>query len=273
MLHDQLARPLDLAGTNVILTGGGSGLGRAMAIALAGAGANVALSGRRTAPLEATARQIQAAGGRALVVTADITDSASVKAMVDQAISDFGKVDVLVNNAGMVRGQGGVALWDITDDQWRAGIEANLTGAFFCARAVARHMSGRGRGKIINVSSGYGLRGARDNYMYACAKGGIVQLTRSLAVSLGRYGITSNAIVPGLFPTEGTADSAMELPSGEFIPVGRVGDPDELGPVAVWLAGPGSDYMTGEIFVVDGGGLAGGIAPTGHAPVAELARG
>lgn len=269
--ENQFASSLDLTGTSIVLTGGGSGLGRAMAVALAAAGADVAVSGRRPAPLEETARQIEASGSRSLVIPADITDSSSVARMIETAIVGFGKVDVLVNNAGMVRGQGGVALWDITDDQWRAGIEANLTGAFFCARAVARHMSERGRGKIINVSSGYGLRGARDNYMYACAKGGIVQLTRSLAVSLGRYGITSNAIVPGLFPTEGTADSAMELPSGEFIPVGRVGNPEELGPVAVWLASPASDYMTGEMFIVDGGGLAGGIAPTGHAPVVELA--
>jgi NAD(P)-dependent dehydrogenase (short-subunit alcohol dehydrogenase family) len=261
-----LLASVSLDGVSAIVTGAGSGLGRAMAVALAGAGADVAVAGRRLAPLEETADAIRRAGARPLVAQADVTDSGSVGELVRTAIEEFGKVDVLLNNAGLVRGQGGTAIWNVTDDQWREGIDANLTGAFYCARAVARHMVERGGGKIINVSSGYGLRGARDNYMYACAKGGIVQLTRSLAVSLGRHGITCNAIVPGLFPTEATIASAMELPSGEFIPVGRTGLPAELGPVAVWLASRASDYMTGEMFVVDGGGLAGGVAPTGHAP-------
>lgn len=263
---------VSLDGVSAIVTGGGSGLGRAMAIALARAGADVAIAGRRPGPLEETADAIRDAGGRAVVAQTDVTDSKAVVTLVSRTIHDFGKVDVLLNNAGLVRGQGGTPIWEVTDDQWREGIDANLTGAFYCARAVAKHMVERGRGKIINVSSGYGLRGARDNYMYACAKGGIIQLTRSLAVSLGRYGVTANAIVPGLFPTEATTASGMELPSGEFIPVGRTGEPAELGPVAVWLASRASDYMTGEMFVVDGGGLAGGVAPTGHVPVVEWRR-
>jgi NAD(P)-dependent dehydrogenase (short-subunit alcohol dehydrogenase family) len=265
--HSGYLGGLSLDGRSVIVTGGGSGLGRAMAIALAKAGADVALAGRRPGPLEETASEVRSAGRRSLVVPTDVTDSTAVGALVARAIGDFGKVDVLVNNAGLVRGQGATPIWDVSDAQWREGIDANLTGAFYCARAVARHMADRGSGRIINVSSGYGLRGARDNYMYACAKGGIVQLTRSLAVSLGRHGVTSNAIVPGLFPTEATGASGMELPGGEFIPVGRTGVPSELGPIVVWLASPASDYMTGEMFVVDGGGLAGGVAPTGHAPV------
>lgn len=263
-----LLASLSLEGVAAIVTGGGSGLGRAMAVALARAGADVAVAGRRTGPLEEAAGEVRSEGRLALAVQTDVTDSASVGALVAAVVREFGKVDVLLNNAGLVRGQGGTPIWDVTDDQWREGIDANLTGAFYCARAVARQMVDRGRGKIINVSSGYGLRGARDNYMYACAKGGIIQLTRSLAVSLGRHGVTANAIVPGLFPTEATTASGMELPSGEFIPVGRTGVPAELGPVAVWLASCASDYMTGEMFVVDGGGLAGGAAPTGHAPVA-----
>jgi NAD(P)-dependent dehydrogenase (short-subunit alcohol dehydrogenase family) len=142
-----------------------------------------------------------------------------------------------------------------------------LDPAFYCSRAVSKQMCDRGKGKIINVSSGLGLRGARDNYMYGCAKGALVQLTRSLAVSLGRYGVTANCIVPGFFPTEGTAASPMALPSAEFIPAGRVGRPGELGPLVVWLASSASSYMTGEVFIIDGGGLAGGYAPTGYAPM------
>ena len=136
--------------------------------------------------------------------------------------------------------------------------------SFFEMHVFSKHMVERGSGKIINVSSGLGVRGARDNYMYACGKGAIIQLTRSLAVSLGRYGITSNCIVPGFFPTDATSDSSMALPSGEFIPVGRTGLSSDLGPVALWLSSSASDYMTGEMVVVDGGGLAGGFAPTGY---------
>ena len=131
-------------------------------------------------------------------------------------------------------------------------------------------MVDRKAGKIINVSSGFGFRGGRDNYMYACGKGGILQLTRTLATSLGRYGVTSNCIVPGFIPTEGTDESRLTLPKGDFIPIGRVGHPAELGPIAVFMASSASDYMNGEMFIVDGGGLAGGYAPTGHAPEISL---
>jgi NAD(P)-dependent dehydrogenase (short-subunit alcohol dehydrogenase family) len=170
----------------------------------------------------------------------------------------------------MVAAHGGLPIWEISDDEFRKGIDANLTGAFYCARAIAKHMVDRGKGKIVNVSSGFGLRGGRDNYAYACAKGGVVQLTRTLATSLGRYGVTSNCIVPGYFPTEGTEASSEVLPRPEFIPVGRVGDPRELGPIAVFLASSASDYMNGGLFVADGGGLAGGYAPTGYAPTLPL---
>ena len=262
---------LSLDGKTAVITGGGSGLGREMALALAGAGADVAVAGRRPGPIDEVAALIADMGRRALAVPTDVTDSSQVDRLFQRAIGELGVVDVLVNNAGMVRDQGGTPIWEITDQDFREGIDANLTGAFYCARAVARHMVDRGEGRIVNVSSAFGLRGGRDNYAYACAKGGVVQLTRTLATSLGRYGVKSTCIVPGYFPTEGTAVASGDLPRDEFIPVGRVGDPAELGPVAVFLASPASDYMNGEIFAVDGGALAGGYAPTGHAPVVPLA--
>ena len=261
---------LSLDGKTAVVTGGGTGLGREMALALARAGADVVVAGRRPGPIGEVAALVKDEDRRALAMPTDVTDSAQVDRLFQRALDELGKVDVLVNNAGMVGGQGGKPIWEITDEEWRAVADANLTGSFYCSRTVARHMVERGQGKIINVASGFGLRGGRDNYMYACSKGGVVQLTRTLAASLGRYGVTSNCLVPGMFPTEGTDASTERLPRAEFVPVGRLGDPREVGPIAVFLASSASDYMNGALFVVDGGGLAGGYAPTGYAPVVPL---
>ncbi len=257
---------LSLDGKTIVITGGGSGLGREMTLAMARAGADLVIAGRRLGPIDEVAGLVAEAGRRALAVSTDVTDSSQVNRLFERALEECGKVDVLFNNAGIVRGQGSTPIWEITDEDWRIGIDTNLSGAFLCARAISKHMVDRGSGKIVNVSSGFGLRGGRHNYIYACGKGGIVQLTRALATSLGRYGVTSTCIVPGFIPTEGTGGSSMELPRGDFIPIGRVGDPKELGPIAVFLASPASDYMNGEMFAIDGGGLAGGYAPTGYAP-------
>jgi NAD(P)-dependent dehydrogenase (short-subunit alcohol dehydrogenase family) len=257
---------LSLDGKTIVITGGGTGLGREMALAMARAGADLAIASRRAGPIEEVAGLVRDMGRRSLAVATDVTDSDQVDCLFKASLDEFGKVDVLVNNAGIVRGQGGIPIWDVTDDDWRIGIDTNLTGSFYCSRAISRHMAERGGGKIVNVASGFGLRGGRDNYMYACGKGGIVQLTRTLATSLGRYGISSNCIVPGFIPTAGTDASRENLPRGEFIPIGRVGRPVEIGPVAVFLASAASDYMNGEMLVADGGGLAGGFAPTGYAP-------
>ena len=262
---------LSLNGKTVVITGGGTGLGREMVLAMAGAGADLSIAGRRPGPIEEVAGLVRETGRRAIAVSTDVTDSTQVRRLFEASMDEFGKVDVLVNNAGIVRGQGAIPIWDITDDEWRLGIDTNLTGAFYCARAVARHMVDTQKGKIVNVSSGFGLRGGRDNYMYSCGKGGIVQFTRTLATSLGRYGVTSNCIVPGFLPTRGTDESRENLPRGEFIPIGRVGRPAEMGPIAVFLASSASDYMNGGLFVADGGGLAGGYAPTGMSPEIPLA--
>ena len=262
---------LSLDGKVAIVTGGGTGLGRAMVRALARAGANLVVAARRPGPIEEAAREVEELSRDALAIPTDVTDSSQVNSMVARVLEHFGKVDVLINNAGMVRENVTAPIWEITDEQWQSGIDANLTSAFYCARAVSQHMMERGKGKIINIASGYGLRGGRDIYMYCCGKGGMVQLTRTLAISLARYGITANTIVAGFIPTESTDTMRDSLPSStEFIPIGRMGKPEEIGPIAVFLASEASDYMNGEMITLDGGSLAGGFAPTGHAPVASL---
>jgi NAD(P)-dependent dehydrogenase (short-subunit alcohol dehydrogenase family) len=265
-----LEEKLSLEGKTIVITGGGTGLGREMTLAMASAGADLVIASRRIGPIDEVAQAARDMGRRAITVSTDVTDASQVAALMERALDEYGKVDVLLNNAGIVRGKGAEAIWDISDEDWRIGIDTNMSSAFFCSRAIAKHMVERGQGKIINVSSGFGYRGGRDNYMYAVGKGGIVQLTRTLATSLSRHGITSTCIVPGFLPTTGTDESNITLPRGDFIPIGRVGRPSELGAVAVFLASPGSDYMNGEAFAIDGGGLAGGVAPTGYAPEIPL---
>lgn len=263
---------LSLDGRVVLITGGGTGLGLAMVRALARAGANVAIGGRRQGPIDAAAAEVKDLGGESLAVSTDVTDSAQVDRLISGAVDHFGHLDVLINNAGAVQENVTKPIWDITDDEWSQVMDVNLTGAFYCARTAAKVMADRGSGKIINVASGFGLRAGRDIYMYCCSKGGMIQLTRVLSFSLARHGITANSIVPGYIPTASTeSDIRDTLPrSGDFLPTGKLGRPEDLGPLAVFLASPASDYMTGEMFIADGGGLAGGIAPTGHAPVVPL---
>ncbi len=270
--QENMLERLNLEGRVIGITGGGTGLGLAMVRALARAGADLAIAGRRSQPIEDAAHEVEALGRKALAIPTDISDSSQVDRLVSTIWEHFGHIDVWINNAALVSANVRKPIWDITDGEWQQAMDVNLSGAFYCARAVARPMADRGQGKIINVASGFGLRGGRDIYMYCCSKGGVIQLTRVLSFSLARHGITANSIVPGFIPTEATdSDIRATLPrSGEFLPTGRLGRPEDLGPAAVFLASPASDYMTGEMIIVDGGGLAGGITPTGHAPLIPL---
>ena len=274
---------LGLDGKTVIITGGGTGLGLAMVRALARAGANLAIAGRRPGPdlldhlphpgpIDDAASEVVALGRDAIAMPTDVTDSAQVDRLVATTIDHFGQVDVLINNAGAVQENVSKPLWDITDDEWHMVMDVNLTGPFYCSRAVSRPMSERGKGKIVNIASGFGLRAGRDIYMYCCSKGGLIQLTRVLSFNLARFGITANTIVPGFIPTSSTeSDIRGTLPrSGDYLPIGKLGRPEDLGPIAVFLSSEASDYMTGEMFFADGGGLAAGLAPTGHSPLVAL---
>ena len=262
---------LSLDGKSVVITGGGTGLGLAMVRALARAGANLAIAGRRPGPIEQAAEEVRQLGRSAIAVPTDVTNSQEVEALIAAGIEQFGRVDVLINNAGAVQDNVRKPIWELSDEDWRRVMEVNLTGAFYCSRAVSRPMMEQGHGKIINVASGFGMRGGRDIYMYCCSKGGMIQLTRTLSFNLARYGITANSIVPGFVPTEATDSMNQALPrSGDFLPIGKLGEPKDFGPLAVFLASGASDYMTGEMIIADGGGLAAGLAPTGHAPLIPL---
>jgi NAD(P)-dependent dehydrogenase (short-subunit alcohol dehydrogenase family) len=243
-----------------------------MVRAMARAGAALCIAGRRNGPIEDAAAEVTELGGTAIAVSSDVTDSGQVDRLISTAVDHYGHIDVLISNAGAVQDNVRKPIWDHSDEDWHRVMDVNLTGAFFCARAASRPMADRGKGKIINVASGFGLRGGREIYMYCCSKGGMIQLTRVLAFSLARHGVTANSIVPGFIPTTGTdSDIRASMPqSGEYLPIGKLGRPEDLGPLAVFLASDASDYMTGEMFIADGGGLAAGIIPAGHAPAVPL---
>jgi len=259
---------LNLHGKVAIVTGAGRGLGRAMSIALAEAGADIIATARTQAQVEETADIVRATGRRCEWVTCDVTDSSSVAAMVQSTFDAFGRIDILVNNAGGATEGMGNTLDKISDKQWHIGIDTNLTGAVYCSRAAIPHMQDVGGGKIINVTSGFGLRAGRNNFMYTSAKAGLINFTRALAMTYAPD-IQANLIAPGLFPHD--IPAAVEFwRGGKFTPMGRLGKDEELGPLCVFLASDLTSYMNGQIIVLDGGGLAGGHAPTGFAPVVPL---
>ncbi|MGB6555353.1 MAG: SDR family oxidoreductase, partial [Candidatus Binataceae bacterium] len=187
-----------------------------------------------------------------------------VNAMAAAALKEMGKIDILINNAGGSDETAGKTIEEITDEQWRRGLDTNLTSQFYAARAVIPAMVKRKRGKIVNLASGYGLRGGKHNYMYACSKGGVIQLTRSLALTYALENIQTNCIVPGIFPHN--EEMMRFFKGGKFIPIGRPGDDSEIGPLAIFLSSDASNHINGELVAIDGGGLAGGILPTGAIP-------
>ena len=247
----------------VLLTGAGRGLGRAMALSFADAGAHVVGAARTMSQLQETEALVRERGVQAASIATDVADSASVAAMTAATLDQFGRIDVLINNAGGGAEGDGAPLEQLSDDQWRWGIDLNLTSQMLCARSVLPHMQERGSGVILNVASGFGLRGGRDNWMYVSAKAGVVNLTRSLAVSYGPQGIRTNCIAPGIFPH--TEQALERWRGGIYIPVGRAGLAWEMGPLAVFCASDAAAGLNGETIAQDGGGLA-LIGPTGWAP-------
>lgn len=255
---------LKLDGKVAIITGAGRGLGRAMAVKFAEAGADIVAASRTQAQLDETAELVRKTGRKCMIVPTDVTDSAAVNAMAAAALKEMGKIDILINNAGGGDETAGKTIEEITDEQWRRGLDTNLTSQFYAARAVIPAMVKRQCGKIVNLASGYGLRGGKHNYMYACSKGGVIQLTRSLALTYALSNIQTNCIVPGIFPHN--EEMMRFFKGGKFIPIGRPGDDAEIGPLAIFLSSDASNHINGELIAIDGGGLAGGILPTGAIP-------
>ena len=225
-----------------------------MAVALAEAGAHVALAARSKPDLEETAHQVERQGVRALVVPTDVARYDEVEALIARTVETLGALDVLVNNSGVAKT---VPLAEATPDDWRAILDVNLTGVFNGCRAAAPHLIGRHRGKVINLASVLGAVGLPGYTLYAATKGGVIALTRTLGVEWARHNIQVNAIAPGWFVTDmneaAFADARISERLTRDIPMRRTGRLEEIGPLAVFLASAGSDFMTGQTIFLDGG--------------------
>lgn len=247
-----------LDGRVALVTGAARGIGAATATRLAQDGAKVALADLDSAGVEKTAAEIAATGAEALALTCDVSDAASVQQTVDRTAERFGRLDILVNNAGIIRDN---LLFKMADDDWERVIGVHLRGAFYCARAAQKHMVEQQYGRIISLSSTSAL-GNRGQANYSAAKAGLQGLTRTLAVELGQFGITANAVAPGFIDTDmtrttaqrmGVSPEAFQAGASQRIALRRVGQPSEVASVIAFLASDDASYVSGQVIYVAGG--------------------
>jgi len=245
----------DLSGKVAIVTGGSRGIGRAIALGLASHGADVVVASRKQADLDIVAAEIRALGRKAAAIATHMRNKEDIDRLVEQTLEQFGKIDTLVNNAGTNPYFG--LLMNIEESAWDQIMTVNLKGYFLMAQAVARGMIEQGSGSIINVSSAGGRRASPGLGAYSISKAGDIMLTQVLAQELGQHGIRVNAIAPGIVQTK----FAEALWSNEQIleaslrmtPLGRIGQPEEMAGVCVWLASEASSFVTGQTIILDGG--------------------
>jgi NAD(P)-dependent dehydrogenase (short-subunit alcohol dehydrogenase family) len=252
--------PLDLAGRTAVVIGGTSGIGRALTHGLAHAGADVVATARRTELVEQTAAEIEQLGRRTLRVASDVTDTASLKALLAAVIAAFGKADIMVNCAGRTKR---VPTLDLGEEDWDAILETNLTGTLRAAQVFGRHMVDRRYGRIINIASLSAFVALFEVAAYAASKAAVASLTKSLAIEWAPFGVCVNAIAPGVFRTPLNSNLLDGTDRGrEFLlrtPMKRFGQLEELAGAAVFLASEAASFVTGEVLVVDGGFLASGV--------------
>jgi NAD(P)-dependent dehydrogenase (short-subunit alcohol dehydrogenase family) len=245
----------DLTGRVAIVTGGGVGLGRQMAEGLAEMGAHVVLCARKRERCEQAAEELKALGVKTMALGCDVRNPAEIQQVVSATVAQFGRIDILINNAGA---SWGAPVEEMPLEAWNKVIETNLTGTFLFAQAAGRIMIPQRRGKIINIASVAGLHGAPPEFQatgYHASKGGVITLTKDLACKWAMHNIHVNAIAPGWFPTNmsGVVIERNKETLRKRIPVGRFGNEQDLKGAAVYLASAASDFVTGHVLVVDGG--------------------
>lgn len=243
---------LKLENKIAVVTGASRGIGQGIALELAKAGAIVALVSRTADALKLVAAEIAAVGGTASVHPCDISDGEAVAATFKEIVNQYGGLHILVNNAGVTKD---ALVMRMSTADWELPIKVNLTGAFNCIKAAIRPMMKARFGRIINITSVVGVTGNAGQANYAASKAGLIGLTKSIAKEVGSRGITVNAIGPGFITTDMTADISEEIVSkmAESIPLGRLGNPEDIAPAVVFLASEGASYITGQTLLIDGG--------------------
>jgi 3-oxoacyl-[acyl-carrier protein] reductase len=240
-----------LKGKVAVVTGASRGIGKAAALALASQGAKVVINYARSSDAaEATVREINEVGGEAIALQADVSQSDEVDRLIKASLDKFGRIDVLVNNAGITKD---TLLLRMKPEQWQAVIDLNLTGVFLCTKAVSKTMLKQRSGRIINIASVAGQMGNPGQANYSAAKAGVIGFTKTVAKELANRGVTVNAVAPGFIETDMTEDLKSD-DIIKFIPLGRYGKPEEVaGTIRFLAADPAAAYITGQVFNVDGG--------------------